>query len=467
MEATLARAEPAQVRAALLDALRHGAAADAHLRYESAWHLARHAEGDTFAGLLKEESSDLRLAGLIALDVACYEGFPSRAGPCKLWRSARRVGSAGGHGSPADAGPAQLGRCVNSGAGETAESSGCLGVGHRPKAPAAAEPGSEPGPIDGPGQEGALYLEFLEAEGPTEASLKQFGRLLTNDSSEARTLAHGLARKFGPRAAPLADTLWQRLLDSRTPPRERVELLATLSHLDARSTPERWEKLLNDHHAGVRTEAVRSWRAFKGRPEMVAVLTRSAPALVKESPALAEDLAVVLTHLEADPGKLGLTVPERGRDALGQETLAALPKLPPAERQWRALTGRLVFERNACVKCHTTVNQDTPLAPSLKAVAKGQKPEYLIESLLYPSKVIKTGFETELLVTRQGKTHTGLVKDEGAILRVLNAESKVRIAKKDTEQRSVQKLSLMPEGQEKQMSREEFLDLIVYLQSLR
>jgi hypothetical protein len=81
--------------------------------------------------------------------------------------------------------------------------------------------------------------------------------------------------------------------------------------------------------------------------------------------------------------------------------------------------------------------------------------------------VIKTGFETELIVTVKGKAHTGLVKDEGAVLRVLNAEGEIRIPKKDVEQRSVQKLSLMPEGQEKQMSRGEFLDLIVYLQSLR
>src|SRR5262249_18521670 len=46
--AALARTEPAAVRGALLDALRHGAAGDSHLRYEASWHLARNATADAF-----------------------------------------------------------------------------------------------------------------------------------------------------------------------------------------------------------------------------------------------------------------------------------------------------------------------------------------------------------------------------------------------------------------------------------
>jgi hypothetical protein len=49
----------------------------------------------------------------------------------------------------------------------------------------------------------------------------------------------------------------------------------------------------------------------------------------------------------------------------------------------------------------------------------------------------------------------------------MNLAGDVRIPKKDIDERQVQKISLMPEGQEKQLSRQEFLDLIVYLQSLR
>jgi putative membrane-bound dehydrogenase-like protein len=487
LEAALAREESAQVRDSLLDALQHGTADDVHLRYEAAWHLARHADRDTFARLLQAEKAEIRFAGLIALDVACYEGFASK--PDALDTLARRLGEPS---HPEDLEHLLTLARLN---WDRSIVPGLEKLLSRPEttAPVVARTllllRSKSVEIAQPTRvalgkrlveavdrgtfkltsaaDAALYLEFLESEGPTEAGLKQVGRQIIEGTGEARVMAHALARKFGPRAAPLAETLWQRLADPRTKPEDRLELLATLSVIDARPDPERWQRLLSDPHPGVRTEAVRSWRAFKGKPEMVAVLTRAVPGLVKETPALGAELAAVLEHFESDPVRFGLAVQDRARDPLAEETLAALPKLSPAERQSRAQAGRLVFERNACVKCHTTVNQDTPLAPSLRAVAKGQKPEYLVESVLYPSKVIKTGYETELIQSKQGKTLTGLVKDEGKSLRVLNADGEVRVAKEDVEQRSVQKVSIMPEGQEKQMSRAEFLDLIVYLQSLR
>src|SRR5262249_51711794 len=117
--------------------------------------------------------------------------------------------------------------------------------------------------------------------------------------------------------------------------------------------------------------------------------------------------------------------------------------------------------------CHVTVDKDTPLAPSLKGVARGQKPYYLVESVLYPSKVIKTGFETERVTTKKGKTFIGLVKDDGKTLRILDARDEVKLNKADVEWRGVQKAPLTPGGQEKQRSRAEFLDLIAYLASLR
>jgi putative heme-binding domain-containing protein len=106
------------------------------------------------------------------------------------------------------------------------------------------------------------------------------------------------------------------------------------------------------------------------------------------------------------------------------------------------------------------------LAPSLKGIA-AQKPDYLVESILYPSKIIKTGFDSERIETKGGKVHLGLVKEDGAFFRVLNHEGEVRVAKDDVESRTIAKVSIMPEGLEAQMSRREFLDLIHFLQSLK
>src|SRR5205085_8584137 len=124
------------------------------------------------------------------------------------------------------------------------------------------------------------------------------------------------------------------------------------------------------------------------------------------------------------------------------------------------------FERTGCTKCHTTATQTTPLAPSLKGIA-AQKADYLVESVLFPSKVIKTGFETETITTKDGRTLSGLVKEEGDFLRVLNLDKDAKIAKSEVEERRLQKISIMPEGQEALMSRREFVDLLAYLQTLK
>jgi putative heme-binding domain-containing protein len=71
------------------------------------------------------------------------------------------------------------------------------------------------------------------------------------------------------------------------------------------------------------------------------------------------------------------------------------------------------------------------------------------------------------VVTKEGKVLAGLVKDEGKFLRVLNLDRDERIAKSDVERRSVSRVSIMPEGQEAQLSRREFADLIAYLMTLR
>jgi putative heme-binding domain-containing protein len=216
----------------------------------------------------------------------------------------------------------------------------------------------------------------------------------------------------------------------------------------------------------LRTEAVRWWRSFKGQPEMVKVLADHALALVQQDPGLKEDLVAVFRHLEATPDLVKGLEPEKDKTLLAKHTLTALDALKPADRQTHALLGRQVFDRAGCVKCHTTVLQNTLLAPSLKGIA-AQKVDYLIESVLYPSKVIKTGFETETVVTRNGKSISGLVKDEGKFIRVLHLDHDVRISKADIEERAVQKISIMPEGQETQLSRREFADLIAYLMTLK
>ena len=271
------------------------------------------------------------------------------------------------------------------------------------------------------------------------------------------------------KAASLADQLWKAISNPKTTRADTVEMLSTLARIEAKPRSQAWQSLLEGAADPVlRTEALRWWRVFKGNTPLVEVLLQQAPALIKADPGVKDELAAVLRQLEVTPAKLAeLGLPKAGheKEDLGRETLAALAALPAKERGQRALLGRQVFDRANCTSCHTTATQTTPLAPSLKGVA-AQKGEYLIESVLYPSKVIKTGFESESVTTTSGKIYNGLVKDDGKFVRVLNLNQNVRIAKEDIEQRTVQRVSIMPEGQEAQLSRREFLVLMIYLGTL-
>ena len=79
--------------------------------------------------------------------------------------------------------------------------------------------------------------------------------------------------------------------------------------------------------------------------------------------------------------------------------------------------------------------------------------------------------DNPIFLPDDGITLTGLVKDEGASLRILNPYGKsgadIKVDKTKIESRALCKISLMPEGQEATLSRREFVDLIAYLQTLK
>ena len=488
LEAALTNTDAAQAKVALLEVLRSPAVNNAHLRYEAAWQLAKLADAETFAQLLGATEENQRLAGLIAVDLANYEDMPSKPAAQEALAKAITAPEGKDHDLLLTLaqyhGDKTVLTAVEKLLTRPEVSSGVMArallvlrarAGALPPALVASlgkrfldavEKGAVKVTSNG---DQLLLLELLQGEGPTDFALKQVGAQL-NGSPNVRAAAHTVARSFGTKAAKLAPALWPKSLDAKAKTEERIDNISTLARIEAPPTQANWVKLLGDANPAVRTDAVRWWRSFKGQPEMIQALIARSPELLKDDPSIKDDLNVVLRQLGVDPNVLKkLELPETtvNKEELTSQMAAALAKLPAPERQQRATLGRQVFERSACIKCHTSVTQDTPLAPLLKGIGTAQKADYLIESVLYPSKIMKTGFDTEVILTKNGQTLTGLVRDEGDKLRILNLDKSDVIAKKDIEERQIQKVSIMPEGQEKELSRQEFLDLMTYLQSLK
>ncbi|MFO0866107.1 MAG: hypothetical protein U0744_15915 [Gemmataceae bacterium] len=482
LEAAIARATPEEVRGAVLDALEAGAAKDQHLRYEAAFHLAKNGDEATYAKLLASEDENLRLAGLIAIDIAGHEDFASKkAGvaalakaietPSKLdLTNALQVVHLVGDASVVPSLGKMLGRddlpAAAMAKGLTLMKSKGGAFSKNLTGPAVKRflDGVQKGSIPlTTTADQLLVLEFLENEGPTDFAVKHVSSQILSGHPTVKPSAHLLARKFGAKANGISDSLWNGVLQPKAKLDDAIDNITTLTVVEAKPNVSKWEKLLASDDANRRTDAVRAFRAFKGKPEMLKLLSDKANDLVKSDASLKDEVAAVFRDLGV--AATNLPAVKEDKTTLTQAALEGF-KLTAAEKANRAVLGRAVFERSACVKCHTSATATTPLAPSLKGIA-AQKADYLIESILFPSKIIKTGFETEVLITKAGQSHSGLVKEEGNNFRVLNLDKDVVVPKSEVEERTKQKLSIMPEGQEAQMSRREFVDLILYLSTLK
>jgi quinoprotein glucose dehydrogenase len=279
-----------------------------------------------------------------------------------------------------------------------------------------------------------------------------------------RNVANATARAFGVKAAPLAAAIWQRLLAKGLAPEEKAELITTLVAIEAEPDTAKWAELLKSPEPAIVREAVRAWRRFKGRSGPTQLLVDQTPELVKRDKSLTGDLAAVLNELKADPAAvvlLGLPPVETDKAALAKTALAhSATPLSIAH-------GRQVFARATCVKCHNTTGSEIKIGPPLTGIGRVQKPEYLVESILDPSKIIKTGFETEAIQTADGKVLSGLVREHGDEIEIIEADKTTRLPKTEIETRQVQKKSLMPEGIEIQLSADELADLLAFLVSLK
>ncbi|HEX4613764.1 MAG TPA: c-type cytochrome, partial [Urbifossiella sp.] len=174
-------------------------------------------------------------------------------------------------------------------------------------------------------------------------------------------------------------------------------------------------------------------------------------------------LAVVLGLIPA--ARSPAADPPSLHQQLAAEPVAELAKA--ARDRGDAGRGAVLFFQPflACAKCH---DGDARLGPDLAAVGKDATAEYLVESVLFPSKAIRKGYETVTVATADDRAVTGLVAAETAdALTLLDPAAngkQVVIPKGDIARRATSPLSLMPDGQANLLSdRQQFLDLMKYL----
>ena len=156
-----------------------------------------------------------------------------------------------------------------------------------------------------------------------------------------------------------------------------------------------------------------------------------------------------------------------------------LLQTPPAELAKIALErgnrkrGKRVFYESAgaCFGCHDPPRGTVRLGPDLENMTTQLSPEELVESILYPSKLIDKEYAEVKIVTAEGKMQTGIriseTEDE-IVLRNVADPNPIMINKDDIDDLVEAEVSIMPANLTRQLkTRQEFDDLMKYIIEIR
>jgi len=130
--------------------------------------------------------------------------------------------------------------------------------------------------------------------------------------------------------------------------------------------------------------------------------------------------------------------------------------------------GRQIFLA-LCVTCHKLGDQGGAVGPELTGVASRYSRDYILESILLPSKVISSQYANTIVRTTDGDVFEGRVISASADKLVLRTSptlpSDVGIQISHIRSRELSKVSPMPAGLVNTFTRSDILDLLAYLES--
>ncbi|MFO0949102.1 MAG: HEAT repeat domain-containing protein [Planctomycetota bacterium] len=130
--------------------------------------------------------------------------------------------------------------------------------------------------------------------------------------------------------------------------------------------------------------------------------------------------------------------------------------------------GKQIFAKANCVKCHQFLKEGQGIGPDLTSVRRRFQRKEIIDSLVYPSKVVSDQYKSVTLVMTDGSVHTGLLaKQAGSDKMVLwqSNATKLELAATDVEEQAASPLSVMPEGLLDELSLAEIADLFAFLET--
>jgi putative heme-binding domain-containing protein len=135
-----------------------------------------------------------------------------------------------------------------------------------------------------------------------------------------------------------------------------------------------------------------------------------------------------------------------------------------------AKQGEAIYRRAAlqCMACHAIGGAGPLIGPDLVSIGASAPVDYLIDSLLEPSKKIKEGYHTTFVTLKNGNSVAGAIAREDAnelvIRDALGNEN--RLPKAEIASNQISPVSLMPPGLTASLREDEFIHLVRFLSEL-
>ena len=132
--------------------------------------------------------------------------------------------------------------------------------------------------------------------------------------------------------------------------------------------------------------------------------------------------------------------------------------------------GRQMFAAAACFKCHRFGGEGGIIGPDLTGVGKRFNNQYLLESLIEPSKVISDQYQSTIFSMSNGQTVVGKVANLNietlnVITNMLDPGNYTNIEREDIKEVQPSQVSMMPDGLLDTLNKDDILDLLAFLKS--
>ncbi|MEW6302319.1 MAG: PVC-type heme-binding CxxCH protein [Verrucomicrobiota bacterium] len=133
--------------------------------------------------------------------------------------------------------------------------------------------------------------------------------------------------------------------------------------------------------------------------------------------------------------------------------------------------GQALFnsQKAACATCHSIGYQGGKFGPDLTRIGQVRTEMDFLESIVYPSASFVRSYEPFTVVTKSGDDFTGIIRKDAPdeVILITGPDLEQRIARADIKELRPGTVSLMPDGLEQVLTKQELADLIAFLKNTK